>query len=102
MMNKNLPKIIKDDSGYLRIKMTEKDTLLKDVKLEITNELGQENVAFVKCEFLADLSEIDRTPEQYEELIKSLQETLERKDKFLKDALKELDRKKNKKCKLFQ
>lgn len=79
-----LPKIIKDERGYLRIIVSE-PTILKDSELTIVNNIGHKGVAIVTCTFEADLSEYNTDDVDYlKNKIKELQELADHRLRMMK------------------
>lgn len=95
-----LPKIIKNDKGYLTVLVTDNFEILKDTELTIVNNIGTKGHALVTCTFMADLSDYDPNDVNYlksqisdlkdvilnkDNHIKQLNESIENSSKFIEE-----------------
>lgn len=80
-----LPKIIKDERGYLRVLLSEEQTILADSELKIIQNVGMKGRALVTCTFEADISEYKSKDNDYLlKQITDLKELVEYKDDEIK------------------
>lgn len=91
----NLPKIIKDERGQLRVLVSE-TVLLNDSELTVVQNVGMKGKALVTCTFEADLSEYKTEAiEVLRKKVEDLNELIEHKNKHLEYLDKEYDRERN-------
>lgn len=92
----NLPKIIKDERGQLRVLVSEA-VLLNDSELTVVQNVGMKGKAIVTCTFEADLSEYKTEAiEVLRKKVEELSELIEYKNKHIEHLDIEYHREKNK------